>query len=172
MQNMRRPASIRFRLASTVALIAGVGLVGAALAQDASANQEIAQGQKVFMDARCYACHGEYGFGGVGPRFRQDHFLGLSDYVIGQILVGRGVMPSFADALNNNQIAAVASYIRTNWGNKFGDVKPQEVAKVRSELTEKAPSGPHVSASQQPKGVPAPPSGGQPPGQPLPPSKM
>lgn len=131
-------------------------------------------GAQVFKQARCYACHGEQGFGGVGPKFRQDRFLGLADYVIAQILIGRGIMPSFAETLNDEQIAAVASYIRQSWGNNYGDVKAQEVAATRKELKEKMPQQPNVSAAQsnQPPGVPVPPFGGQPPGQPLPPSNM
>ena len=131
-------------------------------------------GVQVYKQARCYACHGEQGFGGVGPSFRQDQFLVLGDYVVAQILIGRSVMPSFADTLSNEQIAAVASYIRESWGNKFGDVKADEVANTRKELKEKMPPQPHVSAAEpeQPRGAPVPPSGGQPPGQPLPPSNM
>ena len=43
-------------------------------------------GRTVFMRARCFACHGEYGYGGVGPRFRENRFLAMGDYVAGQIL--------------------------------------------------------------------------------------
>jgi mono/diheme cytochrome c family protein len=131
-------------------------------------------GAQVYKQARCYACHGEQGFGGVGPRFRQDHFLALGDYVIAQILIGRGIMPSFAQTLSDEQIAAVATYIRESWGNAFGDVKADEVAATRKELKEKMPQQPRVSAAQsnQPSEAPAPPPGGQPPGQPLPPPDM
>ena len=162
-----------FTRATAVALaLSGAAFVCATMAQGAASNQEAAAGKDVYMSARCYACHGEYGYGGVGPRFRQDHFLGLTSYVVGQILIGRGVMPSFAETLDNQQIADVASYIRTSWGNDFGDVKPHEVAQVRDQLKEKAPPGPHVSASQQPPGVPAPPAAGGSPGQALPPQSM
>jgi mono/diheme cytochrome c family protein len=146
-----------------------------AQAQQKNADEVTAKtGAQVYKQARCYACHGEQGFGGVGPSFRQDHFLALSDYVIAQILLGRGIMPSFAETLSDEQIAAVASYIRTSWGNAFGDVKADEVAATRKELKEKMPQRPHVSASEpeQPREAPAPPSGGQPPGQPLPPANM
>ena len=176
MQNVFRRYLIGCRTVSVLALCVGTALAGTTLVRNASAKPEasaaqpaIGQGQKVYMQARCFACHGEYGFGGVGPRFRQDHFLGLSDYVVGQILVGRGVMPSFARTLNDKQIADVASYIRDSWGNHFGSLKPQEVAQTRNQLKERRPTGPHVSSSQQPAGIPVPPSGGQSPGQPLPP---
>jgi len=145
-------------------VLAAAALSGAAHAQ------EQPKGQQVFMNARCFACHGEYGFGGVGPRFRQNRFLGMSDYVIGQILVGRGIMPSFAKALDDDQIAAVATYVRTNWGNNFGPVKPQEVAKVRNEVKLRPPQGPHLQSSQaSPPGGAQPPHKALPPGEPQPP---
>jgi hypothetical protein len=123
------------------------------------------------MQARCFACHGEYGFGGVGPRFRENRFLGMSDYVVGQILIGRGVMPSFADALTDQQIAEVASYIRNSWGNQFGAVKPQEVAKVRNDIRLHPPQGrPHLPPPSQETNVgPTPPQKPLPPGQATPP---
>jgi mono/diheme cytochrome c family protein len=101
----------------------------AALAQAQSGREE--SGEKIFMQNNCFVCHGQQGFGGIGPSFRNDPFLLLTDYVAGQILLGRGVMPPFGAKLDDNQIAAVASYVRNSWGNHFGDVKPEEVAQVR-----------------------------------------
>ncbi len=87
------------------------------------------------MRAGCFACHGEMGYGGAGPRFRNDKLLAADDYVVGQILLGRGIMPSFAHKLDDHQIAAVATYIRTSWGNDFGPVSVDQVAKARKEFT-------------------------------------
>lgn len=162
---------------AVIGLVALCTFSGHAIAQDQSKKSDevtAAAGLQVYKQARCYACHGEQGFGGVGPSFRQDQFLAIGDYVIAQILIGRSVMPSFAETLNDEQIAAVATYIRESWGNKFGAVKADEVAATRKALKEKMPQPPHVSAAepQQPSEAPAPPSGGQPPGQPLPPPKM
>jgi mono/diheme cytochrome c family protein len=160
------------------AVMASIVCCTAALAQNADqtkqpdVQQQAAASETIFMNARCFACHGQDGYGGVGPRFRQDHFLALTDYVIGQILIGRSVMPSFAEALSDQQIADVATYIRNNWGNQFGGVQPQEVANVRNELKVKPQQGPHVSSNEKPPGVPAPPPSGNPPGQPLPPPNM
>jgi hypothetical protein len=114
------------------------------------------------------------GYGGVGPRFRENRFLGLGDYVAGQILIGRGVMPSFAHALNDQQIAAVANYIRNSWGNAFGDVSANEVAKMRKEVELHPPQGrPHLPPeSQQPKGAPTRPVKPEPPGQAIPPTNL
>jgi mono/diheme cytochrome c family protein len=114
-------------LAALVLSLAGAGRAGA---QDAAHRE----GAHVFMESHCFVCHGEMGNGGAGPSFRDDRFLGITDYVIAQILIGRGIMPSFADKLSDGQIAAVATYIRTSWGNDFGAVKPEQVAQARKRI--------------------------------------
>jgi mono/diheme cytochrome c family protein len=88
-------------------------------------------GQKIFMQNNCFVCHGQQGFGGIGPAFRNDPFLLLTEFVACQILLGRGAMPAFGGKLDDNQIAAVASYVRNSWGNHFGTVTPEQVAQVR-----------------------------------------
>jgi mono/diheme cytochrome c family protein len=123
------------RRAPAGTLLAGALLsLGTTAAPGRAADNAVTQGQQIFMESGCFACHGQMGYGGIGPQFREDPFLGFSDYVVGQILIGRSVMPPFAERLSDEQIAAVASYIRNSWGNNFGDVKPQEVAEVRKTL--------------------------------------
>lgn len=122
------------------------GAAGQALAKDASSPD----GSHVFMQNRCFACHGQAGNGGAGPSFRADRFLRITDYVIAQILLGRGIMPPFADQLSDGQIAAVATYIRNSWGNDFGAVEPQQVARVRTEIE----PGQNQSGSSQPRPSP------------------
>ncbi len=90
------------------------------------------------MHSGCFACHGEMGYGGAGPRFRGDKLLSADDYVIGQILIGRGIMPAFGPKLSDQQIAAVATYVRNSWGNRFGAIAPDQVAKMRKTLNEKS----------------------------------
>lgn len=100
-------------------------------------------GAEVYAKANCAACHGGLGYGGAGPRFRGDKLLSADTYVVGQILIGRGIMPAFGDTLSNDEIAAVATYIRTSWGNDFGLVSPSRVAEIRKSLTEQnAPAEP------------------------------
>ena len=115
--------------------ISGTLLVGVrCLAPTQTQSDEGDNGEKIFMQNNCFVCHGQQGFGGIGPAFRNDPFLLLTDYVASQIILGRGVMPAFGPKLNDKQIAAVASYVRTSWGNQFGVVKPEEVARVRGML--------------------------------------
>ena len=123
---------------------------GAALAQAQSEGGD--SGEKIFMQNNCFVCHGQQGFGGIGPSFRNDPFLLLTDYVAGQILLGRGVMPPFGGKLDDNQIAAVASYVRNSWGNHFGEVKPEEVAQVR-QMVDAFKRQVATQSSQTPGGV-------------------
>ncbi len=120
-----------------------------------SEQSELKSGSQVYMQARCFACHGQNGFGGAGPRFRENRFLGLADYVIGQILVGRDIMPPYESKLNDAQIAAVATYVRNSWGNNFGPVKPEQVAAVRKDVNIHPPQGtPHVPELPPPEQQP------------------
>jgi mono/diheme cytochrome c family protein len=83
------------------------------------------------MKSRCFACHGQLGSGGFGPKLSGDRILAIQKFVIAQILIGRGKMPAFGDRLSNDDIAAVAQYVRNNWGNNYGPVTAGDVASVR-----------------------------------------
>ncbi len=111
-----------------------------AIAADKASASE--SGAHVYMKAGCYACHGEFGYGGAGPHFRNDKLLSADEYVVGQVLLGRGIMPSFASQLDDDEIAAVVTYVRTSWGNKFGKVTPEEVTKIRKSLNPGGPPNP------------------------------
>jgi mono/diheme cytochrome c family protein len=121
----------RYLFAGVLVLASIYGFSDSACAQNSQAPNP---GQQVFMSSGCFVCHGEMGNGGAGPGFRGDPFLAISDYVVAQILLGRTIMPAFGETLNDDQIAAVASYIRNNWGNHFGEVRPQEVARLRKQF--------------------------------------
>jgi mono/diheme cytochrome c family protein len=141
----------RFCSAMTIAVVASVFRCPTpVLAQ----NEPGDGGEKVFMQNNCFVCHGQQGFGGIGPAFRSDPFLTLNDYVVGQILMGRGVMPPFSDKLDDNQIAAVATYVRNSWGNHFGAIRPDQVAQIRHELDafrpQAASSSPETTGSAHP----------------------
>jgi mono/diheme cytochrome c family protein len=43
-----------------------------------------------------------------------------------------GSMPAYRDKLTDQQIAAVASYIRNAWGNAAPAVNPDQAAKARN----------------------------------------
>jgi mono/diheme cytochrome c family protein len=111
-----------------LSLLTAIVVVGLPLAAKA---EEKAPGSQVYMNSRCFACHGQLGTGGLGPTLAGDRILAIQKFVIAQILIGRGQMPAFGDRLSDDQIAAVAQYIRNNWGNHYGPVTPADVASVR-----------------------------------------
>ncbi len=105
-------------------------------------------GKAVYID-NCSACHRSNGEGtpGTFPALKGDSAVQGADptTVIRLILDGvRAVatdahptplsMPSFAWKLSDEQIAAVASYIRSDWGNASAPVSASDVHSMRQEL--------------------------------------
>jgi len=95
------------------------------------------EGQKVY-ESTCIDCHRRSGEGlpDVFPALKQNPFvMGDPTPVIQTILEGRkgkiGTMPSWQNKFSDQQIAAVATFIRNNWGNKAEAVAPEMVAKNR-----------------------------------------
>lgn len=89
----------------------------------------LALGQQVY-DAHCVSCHGANGGGGVGVPLAGNDYLEDTAYVIEQIMFGGGFMPGFGQ-LSDEEIAAVASDVRTSWGNDYGLVSIEEVEQLR-----------------------------------------
>ncbi|MGE0113265.1 MAG: cytochrome c [Steroidobacteraceae bacterium] len=80
----------------------------------------------------CAGCHGAQGEGSDGPAFSGNATLQNADYVVWKILAGSQHMPSFTEQLPDAQIAAIASYIRSQWGNHFRPaVTVQQVQRMR-----------------------------------------
>lgn len=105
-------------------------------------------GEQIYMQSRCFACHGQLGTGGFGPVLAGDRMLAIQQFVIAQILLGRGKMPPFGDRLSDQDVAAVADYVRNDWGNKFGPVSADDVAAVR-DLLKKASQQVEAASSPQ-----------------------
>jgi mono/diheme cytochrome c family protein len=83
----------------------------------------------------CSACHQPQGQGipGVFPSLAGDAFVkGDPSIVVSTVLSGRNGMPSFRNELDDAQLAAVISFIRSSWGNNAKPVTAQFVAKVRA----------------------------------------
>lgn len=84
------------------------------------------QGAQIFAQ-NCSSCHGEHGGGGFGPALAGSAALGDSAHVVNQILEGGGGMPAFGNRLSDGEIAAVASFVRSSWGNDYDPVSLEEV---------------------------------------------
>ncbi len=50
---------------------------------------------------------------------------------------GTGTMTPFKDVFTDQQVADVLTYVRQEWGNKGGPVKPEEVTAIRKETADK-----------------------------------
>jgi mono/diheme cytochrome c family protein len=124
---MKMPALVIlgwFILAAGLALARGLGDVAA-------------QGKEIFEE-NCAPCHRSNGEGlpAKFPALNKNPFvLGDPKPVISTVLEGRkgklGLMPTWKDTLNDNQIGAAVSYIRSAWDNKASGVSPGMVKDVR-----------------------------------------
>lgn len=107
-------------------------MLAAALSSSA-ASAQTPDGKTVFA-TNCAACHqaGGTGIPGAFPALKGNTFVaGDGNLVIATVLKGRGGMPAFAESIDDAQLAAVISYVRTSWGNQAGAVTVADVAAVR-----------------------------------------
>ncbi len=130
--------------------------------KEPAARQEM--GRTVYQ-TQCASCHGAEGQGQAGVAAKlagNEALLTKKPYNILSVLIEgiepRGIwgeMPSFADALSNQDIADVANYVRTAWGNDgAANVTAADVAAWRrfasspSEQLDKALTCPNVPADR------------------------
>lgn len=103
-------------------------------------------GSKVYA-SRCQVCHAASGEGIARfvPTLRASPMVLANDPAeeLRKILAGSGPAPAakwkatmspFAEVLTDEEIAAVANYERTSWGNAARTVRPEQVRAVREEL--------------------------------------
>jgi mono/diheme cytochrome c family protein len=124
-----------------LAMVIGVPLI--VTAQDASPQASpvaddplLARGEDIFNTV-CIACHQPDGKGieGIYLPLAGNPAVTLDDptYLITTILNGRGGMPKFDTTYSDEDIAAIASYVRQAWDNDAPPVSPDEVAAVRAQ---------------------------------------
>lgn len=92
-------------------------------------------GEEVYR-TYCQTCHMADGKGATGaatfPALAQNPRLGTAAYAVYIIENGKGGMPWFRDALSPEQVAAVATWLRTHMGNDYPEpVTAAEVAAGR-----------------------------------------
>lgn len=127
---------------------AAICVVGALLVAAASAvtqpalgqSEPQAQGQQLY-EQNCAVCHMPDGTGNppTFPALAGDANLQDLALIVENISRGKNSMPPFPN-LTAEQIAALATYIRTNWGNAFGEVTTEDVAAYMA--------GPEATADQ------------------------
>ena len=122
---------------AALTILASIPLMGAARQEDASpvANDLVAQGEVIFNNV-CIACHQPDGKGiqGIYLPLAGNPLVTLEDptYLITVILNGRGGMPRFDTTYSDEQVAAIASFVRQSWENDAAPVTAEEVAAVRA----------------------------------------
>lgn len=109
-------------------------------------------GKQVYT-AKCVACHQANGQGvpGVFPPLAGSEWVLESPErlasiplrgIAGELTVKgvkyNGMMPAFASQLDDAELAAVLTYIRSDWGNQADAITAETVAKVRERFKDKA----------------------------------
>ena len=84
----------------------------------------------------CAGCHQPNGEGAVGagayPALANNKEVASADYLMTLILNGQGGMPPVGMMMSDRQVADVINYVRTHFGNAYGDgVLPADVETAR-----------------------------------------
>lgn len=90
---------------------------------------------KALFAANCAACHQAAGEGipGAFPALARNKFVvGDPKVVAATLLNGRGGMPAFRDSLKDDELSAILSFVRVNWGNKAPPIPAATVTGVRT----------------------------------------
>lgn len=124
-------------------------VAGVAAAVSLAASASVVQAQKTGAEvyATCAACHQANGQGVPGafpPLAGSEWVTGKPDIPIAIVLHGmqgpmtvkgqkyNSVMAPWGTTFNDDQVAAVVTYIRSQWGNKAPAVTKADVARVRA----------------------------------------
>lgn len=108
-------------------------------------------GQEIYL-TRCTSCHQMNGEGvpGVFPPLKESDFVagdkgrlirvilnGLSGEIVVNGVTYNSMMPPWGSFLDDQQVADVLTYVRSNFGNKGDAVTPAEVAAVRAAVKDR-----------------------------------
>jgi predicted lipoprotein with Yx(FWY)xxD motif len=73
----------------------------------------------------CAGCHLADGSGSIGPSLRANPRLANDQAIVRQIRDGMSEMPGFGRVLSNQELAAVATFVRGSWGNDYPPLTPE-----------------------------------------------
>lgn len=129
--------SLKIAVAAALALLASPALAQSDAAMLFANPSKLTQtdGKDIYNNI-CAGCHMPEGQGAVGagmyPALANNENLESAGYPIYLIIHGQKGMPALGGVLDDAQIAAVVSYIRTNFGNSYAEeVTVQEVTDSR-----------------------------------------
>jgi mono/diheme cytochrome c family protein len=113
----------------------------------------LVRGEEIFNNV-CIACHQPDGKGveGIYLPLAGNPLVTLEDptYLITTILNGRGGMPRFDTTYSDEDIAAIATFVRQAWDNDAAPVTAEQVAEVRASF---APPAVNTPVGQKPEGT-------------------
>jgi mono/diheme cytochrome c family protein len=100
---------------------------------------------KVIYAHVCQSCHMADGKGGklspaVYPALAENVRLAAKAYPAMMMVNGQGAMPAFGSMLSDVQIAAVANYLRTSFGNAYVDTLTAAEVKALRPVVQSAPT--------------------------------
>jgi mono/diheme cytochrome c family protein len=125
---MRRPVRTVRLAAGAFAALAATG--APALAQP---HVEARDGESVYQ-AMCQGCHMPDGRGAAGaagyPALAGNPRLAAAAYPLSMVVRGRRAMPALGAFLDDEQVAAVVTFVRTRFGNDYGE--PVTAAEARA----------------------------------------
>ncbi len=90
-------------------------------------------GETLFLD-NCAECHLADGLGiaGIYPALAGNRVvLGSAVDVALVLIIGRGEMPSFGDAISNQDMATIINYVRNAWGNEGESISAQTIENLQ-----------------------------------------
>ncbi|MBT6728528.1 MAG: cytochrome c [Deltaproteobacteria bacterium] len=95
-----------------------------------SKEQLISAGSKIYQP-KCARCHGRKGQGqfnghDAAPKLRGNYANLATEEITSQVTRGSAYIPKF-DYLSDQDIPAVATYIRNSFGNQLGIANVQEI---------------------------------------------
>lgn len=109
-------------------------------------------GGQLYVAQACVGCHQANGQGLAGafpPLAGSEWVTGAPEVPIKILLSGlagpievkgntyNGLMPAYGANLNDGEIAAIVTYIRSNWDNGASEVTADQVATIRAEIGER-----------------------------------
>jgi len=100
------------------------------VAAGATVSSEV--GASIFT-RNCAACHQVNGRGAIGPALAGNPHVNIANptLMLTTIVQGKNQMPSWKGQLSASDIASVATYIRSSWGNNAPPVTVQDVAAIK-----------------------------------------
>jgi mono/diheme cytochrome c family protein len=120
----------------TAAALTATVLATTLLAAAPARAQAAGDGKALFLK-NCAACHQASGKGipGAFPALAGSKFVtGDHAEVAGVLLKGRGGMPDFSANISDRDMAAILTYVRSDWGNQADALTEAEIHKLRADL--------------------------------------